>query len=623
MFTRIANWFDDRTGYRRLVTVYRARVVPGGPRWRYVTGSCLLWMLVVVGLTGLLLMTTYSPSSTNAWASVHYIEQMAGGSFMRGVHYWGGQALLVLLALHTIRVLLEGVYRAPRELVWATGLLLLPITLFWAITGNPLPWTQRGFGQIQVETNIIASTPVVGPLVQRVLIGGDDLGHLTLTHLYVLHVAVFPLLVFGLLGLHVMQVFRHGTAVSSRLAADPVLPYWPHQSVRNMAAFSVSLVAVSILAIVKGAPLDAPADATLPSSPRPEWYFLFLFELRRYFSGDWEIVATLVIPLAVLVVLLIMPAIDRRLPRRLGVAFRVMSVSGGVVGWGVLTYVAVVRDWRDPEFQLAAASAEKLAARARELAEPGGIPPEGAIALLRDDAETRGPMLFADNCAACHRLGDEFRIGDEAPDLAEFASEAWIRELLRDPGNPRFFGRTKLTRMKKWVEENLKDLEPAERAEIDRAAKWLATKPRGMPADDDHSEFAQGFAAFSTWCIDCHKYEGEGGTDIAGPDFTGYGSAEWVRDMLVAPNSAERYGQRSAMPAFAEKLSDRELDMLVNWLTEPRDRSMVVEHGTEGEIARWIERVRNRLRSLTNPAARRNNTDRREEHALDVGSVSP
>src|SRR5262245_39739304 len=131
MFKRIADWFNDRTGFRRLLEIYRTRTVPDGPRWRYVTGSCVLWMLVVVAVTGLLLMTTYSPSSTNAWASVHYIEHMAGGSFIRGLHYWGGQALLVLLAVHTIRVLLTGMYRAPRELIWATGLVLLPLTLFW------------------------------------------------------------------------------------------------------------------------------------------------------------------------------------------------------------------------------------------------------------------------------------------------------------------------------------------------------------------------------------------------------------------------------------------------------------------------------------------------------------
>jgi ubiquinol-cytochrome c reductase cytochrome b subunit len=574
----MSDWFDSRTGYRRLLDVYRARTISGGPRWRYVTGSCLLWVLVVEAVTGLMLMATYSPSSTNAWASVHYIEQMAGGRFLRGMHYWAGQALIVLLGVHTVRVLLAGVFRAPRELIWAVGLLLFPLTLGWAITGNPLAWTQRGYGQIQVETNIIASTPLVGPVLQRILIGGDEMGHLTLTHLYFLHVAAFPLAALVLLAVHVSQVYRHGAAVSSDARhAEDAVTYWPHQTARNMAALAVVLGAVAALAWRLGAPLDAPADPTLPSHPRPEWYFMFLFELRRYFTGQWEIVATLVIPLVALILLLVMPALDRALPLQASLVLRVMFVGGGVAGWGALTYLAVARDWNDPEFQLARAEQHRLAARARELAATHsdsppdssshtGIPPEGAVALLRGDPATRGPRLFAEHCAGCHSHGPEFRGGDEAADLDGFGTEGWIQDLLKNPASPRFFGRTKLTRMRKWVDENLHDLSTDERAEVDRAVHWLASQPSGLPQDGDESPFAKGFEAFSNWCIDCHTYEGEGGTDIAGPDFTGYGSSAWIHQMLVAPDSAERYGKKSSMPSFADKLTEREADMLIGWL---------------------------------------------------------
>jgi mono/diheme cytochrome c family protein len=92
-----------------------------------------------------------------------------------------------------------------------------------------------------------------------------------------------------------------------------------------------------------------------------------------------------------------------------------------------------------------------------------------------------------------------------------------------------------------------------------------------VPNEGDDSPFAGGYQAFSNWCIDCHKYEGEGGADLAGPDFTGYGSPEWVRAMLLAPDSAERYGKRSTMPSFAEKLTETEVDLLVAWLTSRAD----------------------------------------------------
>ena len=90
-------------------------------------------MLVIEGITGLLLMATYSPSTTNAWASVHYIEQLPGGAFIRGLHYWTAHAMIVLFAVHTIRVFASAAFRAPRELVWITGVLMIPLLTVWAV----------------------------------------------------------------------------------------------------------------------------------------------------------------------------------------------------------------------------------------------------------------------------------------------------------------------------------------------------------------------------------------------------------------------------------------------------------------------------------------------------------
>ena len=183
-------WLDDRTGYHRLLLPIRRRMLPAGPSWEYSTASCLLWILVVQLITGLLLMATYSPSVTSAWASVHYIEQSGYGSFIRGLHHYASHALIILFAIHTIRVLLRAGFRPPGELIWVTGLLLIPLVIVWAITGNPLAGTVKGMAQIEVEGSIIGSTPVIGPLIRRILLGGDDVGHLTLTHLYFLHVGL-------------------------------------------------------------------------------------------------------------------------------------------------------------------------------------------------------------------------------------------------------------------------------------------------------------------------------------------------------------------------------------------------------------------------------------------------
>ncbi|MEX0586910.1 MAG: cytochrome b N-terminal domain-containing protein, partial [Pirellulales bacterium] len=187
---RFLNWLDARTGFRQTLAPLRSRVLPNGPSWWFTSASCLLWLLAIEVVTGLLLMTTYSPAMTTAWASVHYIGQSSFGGFVRGLHYYTSHALIILLAVHIVRVLLAAGFRAPRELIWITGLFLMPLLIVWAVTGNPLSASQKGMAQIEVEGNILGSTPVIGSLMQRILIGGDEVGQLTLTHLYFLHVGL-------------------------------------------------------------------------------------------------------------------------------------------------------------------------------------------------------------------------------------------------------------------------------------------------------------------------------------------------------------------------------------------------------------------------------------------------
>ena len=173
MLDKLRQGLERRIAYRQWWDAYRERTVPGGPAWSRATASCLLWTLIVLVVTGVLLMSSYSPSMTDAWASVHYIEQSWAGALLRGIHFFAAQFLIILFFLHMMRVLIIGGYRAPRELIWISGLLLVPLVLAWAITGNPLSGSQKGMSQIDVEGHIIASTPLIGRPVQRILLGGD------------------------------------------------------------------------------------------------------------------------------------------------------------------------------------------------------------------------------------------------------------------------------------------------------------------------------------------------------------------------------------------------------------------------------------------------------------------
>ena len=119
------NWLDDRTGYRGILYAALYENVPGGSRWRYVWGSTLAFTFMVQMITGMFLWMAYSPSSQTAWESVYYIEhEMSGGWLLRGIHHYTAHAMVVLLVLHVMQVVIDGAYKAPREINFWIGLVL-------------------------------------------------------------------------------------------------------------------------------------------------------------------------------------------------------------------------------------------------------------------------------------------------------------------------------------------------------------------------------------------------------------------------------------------------------------------------------------------------------------------
>src|SRR5262249_8865814 len=171
--------------------------IPGGAKWRYVWGGCLAFVFTVQLITGVLLMTAYSPGDSTAWGSVYFIQyEMDFGWLIRGLHHFGSQTMVVLLAIHMLQVVIAGAHLPPREVNWWLGLGLLGCVLGLSLTGYLLPWDQKGYWATQVATNIAGNLPVLGPSVQKLVVGGPVYGHHTLTRFFTLHVPIFrPLLV--------------------------------------------------------------------------------------------------------------------------------------------------------------------------------------------------------------------------------------------------------------------------------------------------------------------------------------------------------------------------------------------------------------------------------------------
>ncbi len=596
------HWLNERTGYRRLLAPIHQRMLPNGPSWTLSTASCLFWLLVIEIMTGVLMMTTYSPSTSNAWASVHYIESAPGGSFIRGLHYYAAQAMIILLICHLVRVVLQGAYRAPRELIWASGLILLPVVIVWTVTGNPLSGTVEGFSQIEIEGHIAGSTPVVGPIVQQLLIGGDQVGNLTVTHLYFLHVGLLPFTALILLVLHIAQIYRHGLSTGDfPTHPERARHYFPHQSARNMVVFTILFAGLIYLAATKGAPFGAPADDGLPKSPRPEWYFLWLFKLRSFFNGPLEFIATMVIPGALLGYLLMLPLIDHLCSRRTSHFIRLGTIVLGMLFIGGLTGLSMYEDANNVGHQWTKAEAEKVGERARFLADHHDIPPEGAVVLLREDALTQGKILFTKHCLVCHSAADDKGNGlvaekPTAPNLYGFGTRRWVAGFLdaKSIAGHDFFGNTKFVKgemvekINKLFEVNSGEKQSELKQKLASVTAMLSAEA-GLQSQkkldaDEAPLIADGRKAIKgelLGCTDCHKFGKEGDTGPA-PDLTGYGSREWLSAFISNPEQERFYPKDASdekkgndrMPGFLLKpdhpqenrLTAKELDFLVTWL---------------------------------------------------------
>lgn len=574
-------WLDQRTGYKALLHEALFENVPGGARWRYVWGSTLTFFFTVQVITGLFLWMSYSPSSQTAWESVYFIQhQMLGGWFLRGLHHFVAQAMTILLVLHLMQVVIDGAYKAPREVNFWFGIVLLLMTLALSLTGYLLPWDQKGFWATAVSTNIIALSPFIGDGAQAVIVGGANYGHHTLTRFFALHAGVIPGMIIAFVVGHVYLFRRHGITPKKPLKKHDE-GFWPEQVLRDaVACLAVLLVVVFFVVRYHGAPLSAPADPSEQfAAARPEWYFLFLFQLLKYFPGRTEIIGAIILPTLLMVVLVAMPFIGKwKLGHRFNVGFVWMMLAGA----GLLTVLAMRDDRNDPDYVASVETAERDAVRAVELA-GNGIPVTGALTLMREDALTQGPRLFSRNCASCHRYDGHDGLGNSLPkdsisasDLKGFGSREWIARFF-DPKEivgPKVWGGTahKDGDMVSWVQNHVPTYQPAEKENLRQTLLALSAEAQ---LTSQHSLDRRDSALIEagrvslrdpTSCGECHTFHDAG---KGSPDLTGYGTHEWLTAFIADPAHTRFFGDNNdRMPSFlTEKtLSPKEIGFVADWL---------------------------------------------------------
>jgi len=296
MLAKVSHWFDDRlalSGIRELMA-HKTVPVHSATRWYYF-GGITLFLFGVQVVTGTLLLFYYRPTVAEGFDSVRFImTRVEFGWLIRSIHSWSANLMIFAAFVHMFSVVFTHAYRPPRELTWASGIVLLGLLLGFGFSGYLLPWNQISYFATKVGADVAASTPGIGPSIARILRGGEDVGAPTLTRFFALHVMVLPMITAALVVFHVLLVQKNGMSTPPWVPASGVrqMKFFPNFFLREAMVWYGTLAVLGALAAIFPWELGEKADpfASAPKGIRPEWYFLAQFyTLKLLPSHVWFI----------------------------------------------------------------------------------------------------------------------------------------------------------------------------------------------------------------------------------------------------------------------------------------------------------------------------------------------
>ena len=442
---RAYRWVDRRVGVGSLMHEALDEPIPGGARWAYVFGSVLLFLFISQTVTGVFLSLYYAPTADHAHTTVAYIvKEVTGGSFLRSLHAYGSSAVVIVVLLHLTQTFLYGAYKGRREVLWISGCALFGLMLAMAFTGYLLPWDQKAYFATTVGTNMASEVPVIGSMLKRLMRGGNEMGTLTLSRFFVAHVFLLPGAVLGLIAAHV-YLFRKAGAAGPP-SEDPVKPrlpterFYPRQVLMDTAVALLMILVLAALAHYSPTELGPRANpADTQYVPRPEWYYLPIFQWLKYFKGSLAVVGIVVIPALTALLIIALPFIDRRLERRpwkrpfaVGIYLAILATLI-IFGW-----LSKHEDRLDPAIaKQVAKQNEETEQFMREPFEPEAAASalSAATVTVLDPLAAAGKKVFdGESCDACHgENGTGTNVGPKLSGaIAQKPAEA-LTTLLRHP----------------------------------------------------------------------------------------------------------------------------------------------------------------------------------------------
>jgi len=620
MSTRIGAWFKERWPVAAVMRWALKEEIPGGASWAYILGSSALFLFLVEVLTGVWQLLYYVATTDHAYNSVTFLRlHVSFGWLIHGLHYWGANAFVVVLALHVGRVFIWGAYKRPRELTWLTGALLFLTLLVLMFTGSLLPWDELGYWAAQVGTNMAGTVPWIGGFLEALSRGGDTMGQLTLSRFFTFHVAVLPAIMAFLIAVHLVA-FRQFGSVGPWLAEKRAKAgeFWPDQVLKDAVAVSVLFVILVVLCAYWRAPIYGPADPLDNTyQPKPDWVFLFLYQALKAFPGPWEPVGTLAIPLVLIILVLLVPFVDRREERN--PARRPVMMTAAFIFATAVIVLSIGGYLSRPEQVSAIQSAA---------AGKASVPAQPADRAGQPDTETtsqqkgagQGKELFTTlGCLACHSVGGVG--GTTGPNLSDEGdrnrSREWLLTQLEDPKAHN--ANSAMPPVTSQTKEHLDDLvdyllglknpvaAATAAATAGQGAAAQAAKTTPGPAADMVGNVEIGTILFREYCQSCHGERGKDNVVNAGSDdgtvpalnpidpaLKSADARDFARKIdLVVQHGSTPAGPHPAieMPAFGDSgaLTQEQISAIEAYILKLNgvDRAQITDPGVEPRVFAW------------------------------------
>jgi ubiquinol-cytochrome c reductase cytochrome b subunit len=350
----VMQWLDSRLPLPRLVynSVGAGYPVPRNINYMYNFGVLAGIALMIQIITGIVLAMHYSPGIASSFNSVeHIMRNVNQGWLIRYIHMNGASFFFIVVYFHIFRGLYYGSYKAPREIVWMLGVVILILMMATAFMGYVLPWGQMSFWGAQVITSLFSAIPLVGEAIRTWLVGGFAPDHATITRFFSLHY-LLPFVILGVVILKIWALHIPGstnpTGVEVQGPQD-TLPFHPYFTAKDFVGICVYLIAFSAFVFFMPNALGHP-DNYIPANPLstpahivPEWYLLPFYAILRAFTIDflwipaklWGVIAMF----GALILLFFLPWLDTSRVKSTAyrpmykIWFWVLVVDCFVLGW--------------------------------------------------------------------------------------------------------------------------------------------------------------------------------------------------------------------------------------------------------------------------------------------------